>query len=96
MSGLLDLLENPKTRFYVYEWRRKTVTGKKGIQHLLIEFWNDEERYINVAVQEHGILNKLESPLVGQHNFKGANPEKFEFEGFVVNEVLLNLRVRGF
>lgn len=93
LNCLLDLLENPKTRFYVEEWKRKSVGGSKGIQHLLIEFWNHEEAQIMVPVLEHGILENLDSPLEGQELFNGADTSKFEFDGKVINEITLNLRV---
>jgi hypothetical protein len=101
LNCLLDLLENPKTRFHVYEWRRKIGGGegvtpdRLGIQHYLIEIWNEQEKLVGTAVQEDNkhVLGNVDSPLIGTDNFKDANHERFEFDGLVINEISLNLRV---
>jgi hypothetical protein len=103
LNCLLDLLENPKTRFHVYEWRRKLGGGegspessdRLGIQHYLIEIWNEQEKLVGAAVQDDNkyVLGTVHSPLVGTDNFKDADVNRFEFDGLVINEISLNLRV---
>lgn len=102
LNCLLDLLENPKTRFHVYEWRRKlpdnegNIPKGKGIQHYLIEIWTEQEKRIGTSVRDDNelVLGNVNSPLVGTDNFKDAEFEKFEFDGLVINEISLNLRAR--
>jgi hypothetical protein len=101
LNCLLDLLENPKTRFHVYEWRRKLGGGegitpdRMGIQHYLIEIWNEQEKKIGAVAQldNKHVLGNVISPLIGSDNFKDADENRFEFDGLVANEISMNLRV---
>lgn len=63
---LLDLLENPKTMYHILEWRTKK-DSKKGIEHLLISIWCDEEIKLGVPQGKSGSVPAgLKFPLLGK------------------------------
>ena len=61
MGCALDLLENPKARSHILEWR-SVVNESRGIAHLLIDMWNEEEQMLcgrNVCRGVNGIFVTL-------------------------------------
>lgn len=91
LGCLLDLLENPKTALHLLEWRTKK-DSKRGIEHVLISIWCQEEIRIGIKETELGINNnKIEFPLKG---IQTADKQKMTDEGsLAINELQFNLRV---
>jgi hypothetical protein len=67
LGCLLDLLENPKTIYYISEWRMKN-NPEKGFPNLLISIWKEEEIKLAVPEVEGGMLpSSSRFPLHGTH-----------------------------
>ncbi|TPX32808.1 hypothetical protein SmJEL517_g04137 [Synchytrium microbalum] len=88
MGCALDLLENPKARFHVLEWR-SVVDESQGIGHLLIDMWHKEEENLGVPQGPYGELTELEDPLNIQ-----AYPREALSEGIAVPEISMNMRAK--
>jgi hypothetical protein len=61
LGTLIDLTENAKTLVHVMEWRGKNeVTAAK----LLVSFWIEEEKSMEVDRLDHGIIGETSRPLL--------------------------------
>ncbi|KAJ3070178.1 hypothetical protein HDU98_006795 [Podochytrium sp. JEL0797] len=88
LGCLLDLLENPKARSHVLEWR-SVEDEQKGIANFLITLWNTEEQRLGVPLGHLGTLVDEKKPLAGK--LQTAH-EEHSRDGFVVAELAENLR----
>ncbi|KAJ3409452.1 hypothetical protein CcCBS67573_g01272 [Chytriomyces confervae] len=90
LGCLLDLLENPKARSHVLEWR-SSKNEQTGVAHLLIALWNSEERRLGVPSGAFGTLADERKPLAGHNQLVHNEPVK---DGYVVEELSENLRAK--
>ncbi|KAJ3292855.1 hypothetical protein HK104_004956 [Borealophlyctis nickersoniae] len=67
LGCLLDLVENPKARHHLLEWRTNK-NEQRGIGHLLIDLWEAEESKLGVPQGVNGMLLSREKPLRGIHH----------------------------
>ncbi|KAJ3088135.1 hypothetical protein HK102_009483 [Quaeritorhiza haematococci] len=84
LGCMLDLLENPKARPHVLEWKRKRAENA-GIGQLLVELWMSEERNLGVPERSDGILGNTSNPLAGKLARKDLNS---------IDEISSNLRAK--
>ncbi|TPX40959.1 hypothetical protein SeMB42_g03105 [Synchytrium endobioticum] len=88
MGCVLDLLENQKARSHVLEWR-SVADESRGIAHLLIDMWTEEERVLGVPEGRFGVLADLEDPLYSQAYARDANNDSV-----AISEISLNMRAK--
>ena len=86
----LDLLENPKARFHLLEWRTKS-SEKKGLANLLIMFWRQEEKSLGVCKSSHAVLSGNKRPLLGD-NQHVLSPKERGGVSWTMTETDMNLR----
>ncbi|KAJ3211204.1 hypothetical protein HDU82_006437 [Entophlyctis luteolus] len=92
LGCLLDLLENPKARSHVLEWR-SSANEQTGVVHLLVSLWNSEETRLGEKVPS-GFAGKLideKRPLYGKNQTIHEGHSK---DGFVIEELSENLRAK--
>ncbi|KAI8607701.1 armadillo-type protein [Chytriomyces sp. MP71] len=90
LGCILDLLENPKARSHVLEWRSHE-DEQKGVAHMLIHLWNVEETRLGVPAGPLGTLADEKKPLAGVNQ---TVPSKSCKDGYVVEEIAENLRAK--
>ncbi|ORY47739.1 ARM repeat-containing protein [Rhizoclosmatium globosum] len=90
LGCMLDLLENPKARSHVLQWR-SVEDEQKGIANFLIKLWNSEEQRLGVPVGPMGTLADERKPLAGTNQEPHEDHSK---DGFVVEELSENLRAK--
>lgn len=92
LGVMLDILENPRARSHVLEWRMKADI-EKGFGNLLIQLWNQEETELGVEYCEKGFIKNLQCPLRGAQQPR-VHPAITSQNSRAVSELNENLRVR--
>ncbi|KAI9346986.1 armadillo-type protein [Obelidium mucronatum] len=91
LGALLDLLENPKARSHILEWR-SSENEQRGVVNLLIKLWTLEEQRMGVPTGHYGTLVDEKKPLAGKYQKGHEDPSKKYEDGYVVEELSENLR----
>ncbi|KAI9333936.1 armadillo-type protein [Zopfochytrium polystomum] len=89
MGCLLDILENPKARSHILEWRSSTCETK-GAAHLLVKLWLLEENRLGVTQGPSGSLMSDLKPLRGAHQHVSSK----YVDSHVIDEISGNLRAK--
>ncbi|KAI8913594.1 armadillo-type protein [Gorgonomyces haynaldii] len=55
LGCVLDLLENPKAIYHLLQWRTKSSVNR-GIAHLLVEMWNQEQDRVQAIKGVDGLI----------------------------------------
>ncbi|KNC53204.1 uncharacterized protein AMSG_12249 [Thecamonas trahens ATCC 50062] len=62
LGVILDLLDHPYTVAYVRRWRSGR-DAERSVAHLLLEAWETSQAELGVALDRHGVIGNVDTPL---------------------------------